>query len=70
MNDREKVIRGLECCGHVAKMCDRCPYDENRIRYGQGLGPPCNSFLASDALEMIEAWNRRVEDGRANPEDD
>lgn len=45
MADREKVVRGLECCG--TKMgCEECPYDP--------LVGGCFSALHKDALELLK----------------
>lgn len=49
MADREKVIRGLECCQWdkaTRKPCDECPYDKDGKRF-------CNARLIRDALALI-----------------
>ena len=63
--DRDKVIKGLECCKEVAKDCDRCPYkdtDEERIArelFGtdnlrESLDVLCIALLHNEALELFE----------------
>ena len=44
MIDREKVIRGLECC--AADCVDGCPYEDP--------SQCCSDVLAKDALELIK----------------
>ena len=50
--DREKVIRGLECCGDKNKLhCDQCPYDYN----GRGNERyECTAELSADALVLLK----------------
>jgi hypothetical protein len=47
MPDREKVIKGLECCGYSRFMdkCQECPYD----------GKDCFRRLKEDALALLQA---------------
>lgn len=50
--DREKVIKGLECCAVPGGNCLECPYgnygvDEN--------GLECENKMAADALELLKA---------------
>lgn len=45
MPDREKAIKGLECCGQPM-MCDECPYDSD-------MGG-CFTNLKADALELLK----------------
>ena len=60
MADREKVMKGLECCSQGAKepytptirYCAECPYPESEI--------PCTRALARDALELLKAQEPRV----------
>lgn len=53
MTEREKVIKALECCAHVAHMCKECPMDEQRRRYNTGQGCDCWSILADNALTLL-----------------
>lgn len=54
MADREKVIKGLECCSQGAtvpyiptiRYCAECPYNELKM--------PCTRALARDALELLK----------------
>jgi len=48
MTDREKVIKGLECCGFTENMirCDNCPYDRSE--------GGCFTKLRHEALELLK----------------
>ena len=56
MDDREKVIKGLECCfeyeTHLSiaggLVCEECPYNNNNY-----LGT-CTALLFRDALELLK----------------
>lgn len=51
MIDREKVIKGLECCSVPGGNCPECPYG----RYGvDENGLECDNKLALDALELLK----------------
>lgn len=56
MTDRDKVIKGLECCadmqrGSTYKDCDTCPYNDNPV-----MGTCNNLFpLFRDALALLKA---------------
>lgn len=56
MADREKVIKGLECCTHGVAQCPICPYDPRN----NALPVDCMSGLAKDALELLKAQEPRV----------
>ena len=45
MTDREKVIKGLECCGATMN-CNECPYDSE-------MGG-CFRNLKADALKLLK----------------
>ena len=69
MVDREKVIKGLECCisGNPA-ICKRvgCPYAEEH----DGIGDVCIDHLMADAVALLKAQEPRlitVEDFENNP---
>lgn len=48
MTDREKVVKGLECCAHEEiGDCDNCPYNENT--------PHCDIAMMRDAIAMLKA---------------
>ena len=53
MNDREKVIKGLECCiirySDDYARCDECPYES-----------ACGKRLKQDALALLKAQEPRV----------
>lgn len=51
---REQVMQGLELHAHCAHECDKCPYDDQRRRWMRGEGASCDSFLAADALRVID----------------
>jgi len=58
MTDREKVIKGLECCKPawftVANCADEhCPYD----CYGHNEVNGCVDHLIDDALELLKKQN-------------
>lgn len=51
MADREKVLKGLECCcSMTGDACRQCPYDEECAEMiGSG-----SAHLCSDALELLK----------------
>ena len=52
MTEREKVIKGLECC-IIARTCSECPYiDEYPEVCTSG---ECIAVLMKDALELLKA---------------
>lgn len=59
MTDKEKVLKGLECCcamsGHE---CRKCPYSDECIGIDQPYGM---AHLAADALEQIQAYQQLLE---------
>ena len=53
MNDREKVIKGLECCVMSSNAdCKNCPYD--------GVIDHCAGTLMRDAFALLKAQEPRV----------
>ena len=53
MPDREKVIKGLECCEHISgEYCRQCPYHED---IAADTPPCCTGLLAHDALALLKA---------------
>lgn len=61
MMDREKVIKGLECCAECGKCKSECPYDgKNDSLYG------CTTQLAKDALEVLKAQEGMLVESIAN----
>lgn len=59
MTDKEKVLKGLECCcsmsGHE---CRKCPYSDESIGVDQPYGM---AHLAADALEQTQAYQQLLE---------
>lgn len=57
MTEREKVIKGLECCMGNPNFCDICPYagtgDETHHR------EYCNVKLNKDAIALLKAQEAR-----------
>ena len=57
MNNRKKVIKGLECCSQMAgKACNECPY-VNECEEGLMAGV---AHLADNALSLIKGQEPRV----------
>ena len=57
MIDREKAIKGLKCHAVPGGNCLECPYG----KYGvDSEGLECENKLASDALELLKAYEPRV----------
>ena len=54
MIDREKVIKGLECCNHEIPKCEKCPYND-----GEDTCPTLRT-LFDDALALLKAQEPRV----------
>ena len=53
MTDREKVSKGLECCGvGVTMNCSKCPYDSEKLG--------CFRNLKADALNLLKEQEPRV----------
>ena len=50
MPDRDKVIKGLECCG-TNRSCIGCPYVGELF---DGCYGTCISYLNRDALELLK----------------
>ena len=54
MPDREKVIKGLECCAHEEiGDCENCPYNENT--------PHCDISMMRDAIAMLKEQETSLE---------
>ena len=54
MIDREKVLKGLDCCSDLAR-CEECPYDQHALFIAE-----CTSALAKDALELLKEQEDRI----------
>jgi len=59
MADREKVIKGLECCQYSSKShCDGCPYVyENLCNTND-----CTADLASDVLSLLKEQQKLIDE--------
>lgn len=58
MPDREKVIRGLECCAAMSgDYCRKCPYGDECLNTNSPYGM---SHLACDALAILKEQEQRV----------
>lgn len=59
MSDREKIIKGLECCriqqNEVPPICEACPYADDAWGTCEDM-----SGLLNDAYEMLKAQEPRV----------
>lgn len=55
MVDREKVIKGLECCASTA--CRDCPYSSDCV-VDEFTG---TTYLAADAIELLEEQKHQIE---------
>ena len=61
MTEREKVIKGLECCISKDDRCDECPYMTGKEQIGEMNGEPeyvygCDRLtLTTDALALLKA---------------
>ena len=59
MTEREKVIRGLECCiigdPDGSRECKKCPYRRKGI-----TNEPCFNALHADALALLREQEPRV----------
>ena len=53
--DKEKVIKGLECCSVPEGYCVKCPYETD------GYVAECTSALARDALALIKEQGSIIE---------
>lgn len=66
MTEREKVIKGLECCISKDDRCDECPYMTGKEQIGEMNGEPeyvygCDRLaLTTDALALLKAQEPRV----------
>ena len=53
---REKVIKGLECCGAYDYKCNVCPYQDD----GGAEDGCCSDELKTNALALLKAQEPRV----------
>ena len=52
---REKVIKGLECCGAYDYKCNVCPYQDD----GGAEDGCCSDELKTNALALLKAQEQR-----------
>ena len=52
MTDREKVIKGLECCSSAEECGKQCPYWDDK--------GACRTHLEADALALLKTQEPRV----------
>ena len=57
MIDREKVIKGLECCAVPGGNCEECPYQHSGV--GEYFESKCVSKLSADALALLKAHEKK-----------
>lgn len=59
MTDKERVLKGLECCCAMSGIeCRKCPYSDECIAIDQPYGM---SHLCGDALELIQSYHKLLE---------
>ena len=59
MTNREKVIKGLECCQYSSKShCDGCPYVYESLCNTND----CTADLASDALTVLKEQQQLIDE--------
>ena len=58
MADKEKVIKGLECCAAMSgDECNKCPYGDECVDTDLLYGIP---HLASDAFALLKEQDERI----------
>ena len=62
MTNKDKVIKGLECCKWSRQnvkpekvKCDECPYKDQNIMNAYSVWRSCTNVLAGDALELLRS---------------
>ena len=62
MIDREKVIKGLECCVSMnGSACRECPYSSECVT-GEVPYQTGTAHLAADALALLKEQEERIRD--------
>lgn len=51
MDNREKIVYGLECCADQSTDCKMCPYDDPSDFYGEYS---CKKGMAKDILRLLK----------------
>ena len=59
MADREKVIKGLECCKSIDTDCDECPFKTNYEPLD--AGDTCTAYLFDSAIECLKEQEAVIE---------
>ena len=69
MTEREKVIKGLECCKWSRQnvkpkknKCDECPYKDQDIRNAIAVWRSCTNVLAIDALSLLKEYEQAIKE--------
>jgi hypothetical protein len=69
MTDKEKVIKGLECCRWSRqnvqpekKKCDECPYKDRNIMNAYTVWQSCTNVLAGETLVLLKELEVRIEE--------
>ena len=64
MTDRDKVIKGLECCRWSRQnvrpekvMCNECPYKDRTVMNAYTVWQSCTNILAGEALCTLKGQN-------------
>ncbi len=67
MPDKEKVIKGLECCKWSRQnvkpeknKCDECPYKDQNIMNAFSVWRSCTNALAEEALILLKEQEKRI----------
>jgi hypothetical protein len=67
MTDKEKVIKGLECCKWSRQnvqpeknKCNECPYKERNVMNAYTVWQSCTNVLAGEALALLKNQERRI----------
>ena len=61
MTDKERVLKGLECCMWSRQnvkpekwKCDKCPYKDKNILNSTTIWQSCTNVLAKDASKLLK----------------
>lgn len=68
MTNKERVIKGLECCKWSRqnvqpekKKCDECPYKDKNIMNAFSVWRSCTNVLAGEALALLKDQEAIIE---------
>ena len=69
MTNREKVIKGLECCRWGRQnvkpekfKCDECPYKDETIMNAFSVFQSCTNVLAREALDLLKKQQKLIDE--------